>query len=138
MKFPSIVLFSSVVAVASAHGAELKLTFAPIEQATGKIRIAVYDSKANFMKTAVRAVEIAAQLGGAEVRISDLPAGEYAVMAFQDLNGNNKLDTNLVGVPKEPWGGSLGDRSVFGAPGWDDTHFALPETGKAVNILLNH
>ena len=30
----------------------------------------------------------------------DLPSGNYAVGIFHDVNGNNRLDTNLFGVPR--------------------------------------
>ena len=34
--------------------------------------------------------------------ITDLPYGRYAVMVFQDMNGNKKLDKNFLGIPTEP------------------------------------
>jgi uncharacterized protein (DUF2141 family) len=33
-----------------------------------------------------------------------LPAGEYVIAVYQDTNGNNDLDSNLFGFPKEPFG----------------------------------
>ncbi len=32
----------------------------------------------------------------------ELPAGECVISAYQDTNGNGKLDNNLLGVPREP------------------------------------
>jgi uncharacterized protein (DUF2141 family) len=32
---------------------------------------------------------------------TSLPSGEYVISAFQDANGNGKLDYGLFGVPKE-------------------------------------
>ena len=58
-------------------------------------------------------------------------------MVFHDLNSNGKLDSNLFGIPKEPWGGSLQGKSVFGAPGWTDTQFELTDAGKTITIELN-
>jgi uncharacterized protein (DUF2141 family) len=54
-----------------------------------------------------------------------LPAGNYAVSAYQDLNGNGKLDKNLVGIPSEPYGFSNNARPKFRAPNWDETRFEL-------------
>jgi len=67
----------------------------------------------------------------------DLASGSYAIMVFHDVNSNDKLDTNLLGMPKEPWGGSLQGKSVFGAPGWNDTKFELTDAGKSIDIMLN-
>ncbi|GHV31846.1 hypothetical protein AGMMS4952_21220 [Spirochaetia bacterium] len=34
----------------------------------------------------------------------DLPKGAYAVSLYQDTNGNEKLDKNVLGIPKEKYG----------------------------------
>lgn len=41
---------------------------------------------------------------GKPVIIRDLPAGEYAVMVYNDENGNGQLDRNFIGIPREPMG----------------------------------
>ena len=38
------------------------------------------------------------------VTLHDIPTGTYAVVIFQDLNGNRKFDSSFLGVPKEPFG----------------------------------
>jgi len=37
-------------------------------------------------------------------RIADLPGGEYALVIYQDENGNKRLDKNFLGIPREPLG----------------------------------
>lgn len=34
----------------------------------------------------------------------DIPSGEYAIAIYQDLNEDNQLNTNLFGMPQEPYG----------------------------------
>jgi uncharacterized protein (DUF2141 family) len=34
-----------------------------------------------------------------------IPRGEYCIKAFQDVNGNGKMDLGLWTVPEEPYGG---------------------------------
>ena len=58
------------------------------------------------------------------VSFEDVPDGDYAVMLFHDIDGDETLDRNLLGVPREPWTGSL-IGPVFGAPGWDDVRFEV-------------
>jgi len=43
-----------------------------------------------------------------------LPAGEYLVSVFQDTNNNEKLDTGLFGIPKEPFGFTNYSRGIPG------------------------
>jgi uncharacterized protein (DUF2141 family) len=86
----------------------------------------------------VRAVKLEAKAGVMQVRIADLPPGDYAVMLFQDLNGNDKVDANLLGMPTEPWGASIGGKTLLGAPGWSDARFTLPPSGSTITIELRH
>lgn len=103
----------------------------------GTLNVAVYDSEQSFRKTVTRGVRVPARKGSVSVEIDDLPAGDYAVMVFHDLDDDGELATNLLGIPKEPWGGSLQGRSVFGAPGWKDVRFELPETGTSIEISFS-
>lgn len=121
----------------SALAADLSIQVDSIKQTTGTLQLAVYSSEDSFRKQAVREMKLTATEGVMAVKVTDLPPGEYAVMLFQDINGNDKLDSNLLGIPKEPWGGSV-QRSVMGAPGWADTRFDLPAAGKALTIRVNH
>lgn len=50
----------------------------------------------------------------------DLPDGDYVISAYQDENGNQKLDTNLIGIPKEKFGFS--NYQGKNAPGSFDRH----------------
>lgn len=131
------IVAASMLASVSALAADLSIRVEPIKEATGTLQVAVYGSEATFRKEAVRQVRLPAKAGTMSVRITDLPPGSYAVMLFQDTNGNDKLDTNMLGIPKEPWGGSL-QRSVMGAPAWSDTRFDVPETGKEITIQVSH
>ncbi|MFC5486410.1 DUF2141 domain-containing protein [Microvirga aerilata] len=46
--------------------------------------------------------------GNFSVVFPELPEGSYAVAAFQDTNGNNNLDRDPNGLPREPYGFSNG------------------------------
>jgi uncharacterized protein (DUF2141 family) len=50
-------------------------------------------------------------------------AGTYAVAVFHDENGNGKLDTNFLGIPKEGVGVSNNVRPVLGPPSWSASKF---------------
>lgn len=78
----------------------------------------------NDGRKAVAAVEVPASRakdGVVTVSFPDLDVGKVAVAVRHDLNGNNKLDTNLVGYPKEPFGFSNNaPLRTFGAPRFED------------------
>ena len=45
-----------------------------------------------------------------------------------DVDGDGELKTNMVGMPKEPWGISNNAAGRFGPPKWEDARFTLPAT----------
>ncbi|MBD2769797.1 DUF2141 domain-containing protein [Hymenobacter sp. BT664] len=57
--------------------------------------------------------------------LSDLPAGRYAVAAYHDENGNRRMDTNLLGLPKEGYAASNNPRPKFGPPSYEQASFYL-------------
>lgn len=124
-------------AAAGAHAEALQVVIEGVTRAEGTMNVALYDSEAGFRKTMARAQRLPARAGAMTVTFDDLPAGDYAVLVFQDLDGDETLDSNLFGLPTEPWGASLLGRSVFGAPGWKDTRFPLPGTAQPVRVRLS-
>ncbi|OED34135.1 hypothetical protein AB833_32610 [Chromatiales bacterium (ex Bugula neritina AB1)] len=118
------------------YAADLVVYVATVEKAEGKLSMAVYDNEADFSKTLAFAQQLPAVEGEMQFIFTDLAAGEYAVMVFHDINDNGKLDTNLLGMPNEPWGASLQGKSLFGPPGWSDTRFNFSDDGLSVTITL--
>lgn len=55
----------------------------------------------------------------------DLPEGEYAVAIYQDLNRNNVLDKNIIGIPEERYGFSNKARRTFSAPSFQEAKIKL-------------
>lgn len=121
-----------------AVAADLTVTVGPVKEAAGKLLLALYDKPDDFRQHSFKAMSEAARVGDMTVTFSDLEPGDYAVMVFQDVNDNGDLDNNMFGLPKEPWGGSLGDRQLFGAPTWSDAVISVPADGLAIAIKLNH
>lgn len=72
----------------------------------------------------------------ATISVNDLPYGEYAIMMFQDMNGNMKLDKGFMGIPSEPFAFSNNFRPVFGPPKWKDCEFDYSRESHKVSI--NH
>jgi len=98
-----------------------------VKSTDGKISVAVYDRAAGFLKfdKVFKAETASAEKGKTTVIIKDLPEGTYALAAFHDENGNDKLDTNFIGIPKEPLGFSKGKMKTFGPPSFDECSFKL-------------
>ncbi len=55
----------------------------------------------------------------------NIPHGRYAVVIAHDENGNGKIDSNWIGIPKEGYGFSNNVVPLFSAPGFDSAGFKV-------------
>jgi len=60
---------------------------------------------------------------GAVWTVDALPWGRYAASAYHDEDDDGALDTNLFGVPSEPFGFSNDARARFGRPDFVEAAF---------------
>lgn len=101
--------------------------------AAGAVRAMLFGDAASFERKAGGLASFTAQpqAGRAAATFHDLPPGRYAVAAFQDGNDNERLDTNLFGIPSEPYGLS-NDTSTF-----DAAAIVLDGGARTVTIMLH-
>ena len=125
-----IALAASIVSVHALAG-ELTIDVSGINPDRGKIHVAVYDSAETFPISGRQLVGQILDPAGRQftVHFKDLPPGAYAAVAFQDFNGNGKLDKNFLGIPKEPYGFSNGARGAAGPPKFSYAAITLSPDG---------
>ena len=103
---------------------------------SGDVSTGIFIEK-NFLKigqqTYDKAVSVTANT--MEILYENIPPGEYAFVAFQDYDRNNKLKTNFIGFPKEPVGFSNNAKIVFGPPSFEDAKVKI-EAGKTVRVRI--
>lgn len=58
----------------------------------------------------------------------DIPFGEYALRGFHDRNSDGKLNTDISGVPAEPYAISKNTSSLKDPLSWEKAKFALDQT----------
>lgn len=56
-----------------------------------------------------------------------VPTGNYAIRLFLDINNNQKLDTNFLGKPIEPFGFSNNPKVRYRMPAWDKISFLVKD-----------
>lgn len=93
-----------------------------VKNSEGKIRVAIYDSSDTFLKfdKVFMTGSTEARSGSTKILIGDLPEGSYALAIFHDENGNDELDTNWLGIPKEAVGFSNAKMKTFGPPSFKE------------------
>lgn len=94
-----------------------------INEEKGKIYVALYDSDANYLKNDAYRGSVNAVKGTVEIKFNNLLLGEYAIGVIHDVNGNEELDKNFLGIPKEGFGFKDGLMGAFGPPSFDKVKF---------------
>ena len=120
-----------------AFGGDLTVEILGIVPKGGKVYVAVYDAPNAFPTSGRQRFGQVVSSDDARfiVHFKELPPGQYAAVAFQDLNGNGKLDKNLLGIPKEPYGFSNNVRGSMRAPAFSEAAVSLEPDGATTIVL---
>ncbi len=113
----------------------VRLKIENVEKNGGKIYVSIFNSESSY-KARVSYISFSLNVDNEKViRDLTLPAGQYVFSIYQDTNGNEKLDTNLIGIPKEKFGFTNYDGKS--APGSFNRHKIEIDEGKIeLNIRL--
>lgn len=119
-------------------GYELKIKITNIKKPTGMIRLAAYSPDQEFLgeETATALNSPVNQKGEVIVAINNLPLGTYAISVYHDEDGNGDLDSNFMGIPKEPYGFSNNARGLFGPPKYKSARFDFKEDSQMIEIKV--
>ena len=106
---------------------KLNIEVSGVPSSEGSIRVAVYNTSEAFLShdQVFKSRSVIANEGITELSIDDLPDGEYAVVLYHDENGNDELDTNWLGIPKEDVGFSNSKMKAFGPPKFKECSFTM-------------
>ncbi len=128
---------------AAAKASALTLTVTGIPEA-GILNIGVFETAEGFESKdrggtggrpgLVHSARHAVEAGTARLTF-EVPKGRYAIKLFLDLNGNAEVDTNFLGIPKEPFGFSNNAKGKLGPPSFDAAAFTLKDA-REISIAL--
>jgi uncharacterized protein (DUF2141 family) len=119
-------LFALVLPFAAQAG-ELKLLINSSGLSGKTLFVSVHSIATDFPMNEEKAVKrsVIAMGDKTELSIPNIASGEYAVAVFADMNGNGKLDSNFIGMPKEPVAVSRDAKGRFGPPKFADAAFQV-------------
>ncbi|WP_338792914.1 DUF2141 domain-containing protein [Bernardetia sp. MNP-M8] len=135
------VLFMSIFAFSTTAFAQHTLTVevSNIKSDKGTIMIALFKGEDGFPKDdskAVKKMKVTIKDKKATITFTDLEAGDYAFALFHDENGNNEMDSNMFGIPKEGYGFSTNFKPKVSAPDFDEADFKIEaDTVQKVKII---
>jgi uncharacterized protein (DUF2141 family) len=131
-------LGSAAPAPHSAETQPVTVVVSSLVSTTSTVKLYFYNTRDGFLKSGKWAFSKSVKPEGKrEVTLPiALPKGEWAVAITQDLNNNDKIDKNFIGIPTEPYAFSNNVRPTVAAPGFDECKFTVDGPGKVVSIVL--
>ena len=107
-----------------------------VERAEGHMVLTVYDSKKNWLKRGYAQSKVLVDGQGTVSITVELPPGEYAFHAYQDLDDNGEMKSNFIGIPKEPTAVSNNAKGKFGPPKFKNAKVTVGEDPISVPMNL--
>jgi uncharacterized protein (DUF2141 family) len=130
-------LLTAAPALAQSDDNRIVLTFETGAR-SGTVMVALFDSASAFDGGSGRPVaSTAVSASGREVVavFENLPAGDYGVKAFHDVNGDGQMNANPFGMPIEPFAFSNNAVGNMGPARWSAARFAVSgETAQTISI----
>jgi uncharacterized protein (DUF2141 family) len=115
----------------------LRIEVEGIRKPVGVMRASIWDSEQSFLHSPpLASVNARVTAGRMTLQFDKLKDGVYGVAIYQDENGNGRLDTGFMGIPKEPYGFSNGAHIRFGPPNFKDVSFLFHGDGTITIQLM--
>ncbi len=108
----------------NSKGITITVTVPNVTSSEGEVLFGLYDEN-TFMKAApIQGEKSSIKDGTAKITFTNVPEGVFAISCFHDKNGNNRMDFEENGMPKESYGVSNNNMS-YGPPMWVDAKFEV-------------
>jgi len=131
-----IILMWGFLTPSTAQTSDLTINVTNLKKNKGFLMVALYNHESKFLKIFDTTKRKKVTQREAVLVFEELPFGTYAVSIFQDINGNNSLDTNFLGIPNEPYGFSNNPSTIFGPPKFKKAAFKIDSSTKTITIKL--
>lgn len=140
LHFLFAVFAASNTSVTTPEGPAIQVTVTGIRSDKGEILAALFAGEKGFPGDAAKAFRAAKglpQKGKAHLSFEQVPPGTYAIALFHDEDGDGKLNTNFIGLPKEGYGVSNNVKNLFSGPSFQQAAFRH-QTSTQLTIVMRY
>lgn len=123
-----------VTGFVSAQKTTLEIDMKGFKNNDGIVIVGLYNSEEAFLNKTFKGKKGNIKNKKANVVFEGLENGEYAVVIYQDVNLNGKLDTNFMGIPTEDYIASNDSKGFMGPPKYINAKFLVANNSK---IIIN-
>ncbi|CCQ74200.1 DUF2141 domain-containing protein [Magnetospira sp. QH-2] len=114
----------------------LEVRVEKMENTEGRVVVALFTDAKSFLEKALIDQAVAIDGDQAVARFEGLAPGTYAVSAYHDINDNDRLDRNFLGLPLEPYAFSNQAPVNLAPPTWEAARIVLDGPFKRIVIRL--
>ena len=135
-----IVLWAIALA-RSDHGATLVVDIEGLRNRTGVLQVALFrtaDGYPQHADLAARTRTVPITLPITVVTFDGLEPGTWALSVLHDENANGRLDTTVLGVPKEGIGASRDATRRLGEPRFEEARFEVGADDLRLQVSLRY
>lgn len=119
-----------------AEAGAVQVTVDGIATQAGLVRVGLFRGAAAFDDNAVSVGEtVTAEADSVTVTFSDLEPGRYGIKLYHDVNGDGEMNTNLFGLPAEPFAFSNNAMGRFGPPQFAAAGFDIAAGATALQVI---
>ena len=124
---PLLFAHSAAAAEDKPTGSSVTVVVSALASTKSVVKLYFYNVRDKFLQRGGYAFMRVIQPGGQrQVTLPiNLPNGEWAVAITQDMNNNDKLDKNFVGIPTEPFAFSNNVRPKLAPPDFNECKFTV-------------
>jgi uncharacterized protein (DUF2141 family) len=135
-----MLLISSAALAQAPQENQIHVEIAGLRNDKGQVLCSLFSSPGDFPTKTEKAIGHSASVitdRHAVCEFSGVHPGTYAISVFHDENSNGKLDTNVMGIPREGVGASNGAKGHLGPPKFDAAAFRYPGGRLELKITIN-
>lgn len=105
----------------------LTITITNLHNNSGHVLLSLFKDGKGFpdeADKAFRTAKLSINKKTTSVSFPGLPSGTYAIAILHDENDDQKMNTNMLGIPKEGYGFSNNASGLFGPPSFSKASFS--------------
>jgi uncharacterized protein (DUF2141 family) len=136
---PCIFLIFAIAFTTTIAAQSHTVVFSNLNKKKVKLYIGWYNNATDFRKENKAIFRKIVEVNGtdnAAVVFENVLPGIYAVAVFFDINGNGKMDTNFLGIPKEKYGFSNNVCPLMRAASFKEAAFTVTDKSTSSTIRL--
>ena len=125
---PLIFTLLVLVALSSFNPADegIKVNITNLKSNKGFVLVSLFKEGVGYPdkpEKAFRKAKLSITANNAAVIFNSLPAGSYAIAILHDENDDQKMNKNILGIPREGYGFSNNATAAFGPPRYSKASF---------------